>query len=96
MKVKKDNTVQVSRKETKDIGSSSSHHPSAWKNVDALSDRAKMVITIVMFALIFLSELIDMNAYLKAFIYEFGGLTITLMVFLLFCDILEDLRNPYY
>ena len=53
----------------------------------------KMAITIVMFALIFLSELVDMNAYLKAFIYEFGGLTIVLMVFLLFCDMIEDFRN---
>lgn len=90
MRATKDNTVQVTREETKDGGgSNSSHHPSAWKNVDALSDRAKMAITIVMFALIFLSELIDMNAYLKAFIYEFGGLTIVLMVFLLFCDMLD-------
>ena len=63
------------------------------KNLDSLSAGKKMAITFVMFALIFLSELVGVGEELRSFIYELGILTIAAMVFLLFFDMLEDFDN---
>ena len=52
-----------------------------------------MAITFIIFALIFLSELVGVGEELRSFIYELGILTIAAMVFLIFCDMLEDFNN---
>ena len=60
------------------------------KNVDDLSSGKKMVVTLVMFSLIFLSEFVGANEVILSFVYEFSILVIGLMVFLLACDMFDS------
>lgn len=59
----------------------------------SLTIAQKVLVVLFMGLLIFLSELLQFNEQLKELVYTLSVLHISLMVYLIFCDMYEDSRK---
>ena len=59
----------------------------------SLTIAQKVSVAVFMGLLIFLSEFLQFNEQLKELVFSLSVLHISLMVYLIFCDMYEDSRN---